>query len=755
MATEHVAKSGTLYASDSSATLINSSDFQIADFRGGSAWAYDETFVKWYGQSIVPKQCVLVKSDLRLTISEVAFRAETFAELMGIEPERLAANKLVTAISQGATEATLTCESKTDEAFEDNEQVVVSDRLGRFKEGYIDGGLTDTTADVDDGAGAAVANIDDIGVMADLDYTTPQYFTLADNVLLDIGDGEDYSCSVWFERGRNSATEVLLAKTADQDGTANSTTAGWVLYIDVFGILHFAVNDGVDAYVINGTTPVLKGEMHNVVVTYDEDSASDCKIYLDGLDDTASRTGTLALIGDGSNAGVFSIGAEADGGVPYDGFIAGSAVWDDTVLTAANALTIATTPLTEPTGSPDAWWPFNGLAAASTLDDEATAANSLDLTLVGGTTTNFGTHSRVTSALLTANLLGFDQLLDNHGIGGWTAGDAESQIKRDKRRKKFGDTSLRVGNTDASQAFARATVTTIANVEYHFHGWFYAPETPSGAAQLVDVDTTAALGITVTQAGATTAGAWYRIEFDFEAADTSTTIDLGSGSATSGEYGYWDGVQLYKNLVDAGGFESNIAGSDWATTGTPDGTFIIDDADTAEDTGALCYDINTDDGDTRYVSQDVTVVVGIDYTFTGRVKSGTADSAIVVLSGAVGDAVTLDNGADTTNWVTVRQRFTATTTTLTIKIYGDGVSGLFDNFSVSKINERQWDFNSLVTMPTVKFLHQHIDSNAKINQIYYAAAKINLGPIGLTNEDFVVHDVEIIPVGDIDYIVET
>ena len=750
MPDEHVALNGKLYAADTDATILNTSDFQIADYRGGYAHDHANTFAEWYGQSIARKQAVITLKDWQITISEVAFRVETLSELMGVDPERLAARKAVTAISAGATETTLTTASETDEAFEDNEQVVVSDRLGRFKEAYIDGAPTDTSAAVDDGAGALVADVDDIGIMADINSSTPQYFTRADNVLLDIGAAQDYSVSIWFERDRQTATEVLMAKTSDQVGTAAGTTAGWVLYIDVNGVLHFAVNDGTDAYVINGTTSIPESEMHNVVVTYDENSASDCKIYLDGYDDTASKTGTIGDIDDCSNALVFSIGAESDGGVPYDGKIAGAAVWDDTVLTAANALTIATTPLTEPTGSPDAWWTFYGLAAATTLDDEATAANSLDLTLVGGTTTNFGTHSRVTKAVLTANLLGFDQLTDNYNIGGWSAGDAASEIRKDKQRRKFGGSSLRVGNTDGTQAFARATVTTIANIEYHFHGWFFAPNTPSGAAQLVDVDGTAALGITVTQAGATTGGTWYEIEFDFEAADTSTTIDLGSGSATNNEYGYWDSVQLYKNYVDTAGFETNIAGSDWATTGAP----TVDDADTEEDSGTLCYDINSDDPATKYVSQDVTVVSGIDYTFTGRVKSGTADSAVVVLSDAIGTSVTLDNGADTTNWVTVRQRFTASTTTLTIKIYGNGVSGRFDNFSVSKINERQYDFNDLMTMPTIQFMLQYTDGDAKTNQLYYPTAKINLGEIGFTNHDFVVHDIVVIPLDSFTYIVE-
>lgn len=746
---EHVALNGKLFVCKTTETMLNTSDFQIADFRGGWNWTIEQTFAEWYGQLTTRQQAVMTLTDFGASVSEVAFRTETLAELMGIDPERLAAQKSVSVIAQGATEATLTCASKTDDAFEVNEQVVVADRLGRFKEGYTDGTAADTTAYVDNGSDAVVANIDDIGVMADLDYSAPQYLTRADDVLLDIGDAQDYSCSIWFERRRQSVTEVLMAKTADQDGTAYGTTAGWVLFIDVAGILHFAVNDGVDAYVLNGTTPIPEGEMHNVVVAYDESAAATSKIFLDGYDDTLSRTGTLSDIGDCSNAVVFSIGAESDGGVPYDGFIAGAAIWDNIVLTAANALTIATTPLTEPTATPSCWWTFYGLAAATTVDDEATAANSFDLTLVGGTTTNYGTWGRTTRAVLTANLLGFDQLIENYGIGGWAAGDAASQIKKDKSRKKYGAVSLRVGNTDATQAFARATVTTIAAVEYHFHGWFFAPVTPSGALQLVDVDGTAALGITVTQAAATTAGAWYEVEFDFEAADTSTTIDLGSGSTTSGEYGYWDSVQLYKNYVDAGGFETNYAGSDWALTGVPTAE---DDADVDEDTGTLCYSINSQDPTTKYISQTVTLVVGIDYTFTGRVKAGTADKAVVALTGAA--TATLDNGADTTNWVTVRHKFTAATTSLVIKIYGNGVEAHFDNFSVSKINERWYYFDSSVTMPTRKFMIEYIDGNAKTCQLYWATAKLMLGSIGFTNLDFVVHDVSVIPLSQMKYLVE-
>jgi len=748
MPEEFVAKDGKLYACGSSETMLNTSDFQIADFRGGSTWEYAETTAEWFGQSTVRKGATLTQHDGKLTIGEVAFRVETLAELLELDPIRMAARKAVTAISAGGTEATLTTASQTDDAFEDDEQVIVADETGLMLAAYVDNNLSDTEMDVDDGANAAVANIADIGVMADLDYTDPQYFTTADDPLFDIGNGEDYSASIIFKRRRESVTEVLMAKTADQDGTAYGTTAGWVLFIDVGGGLRFAVNDGVDSYIINGTTEIKKDEMHQVGVTFDESTAANCKIYVDGYDDTASRTGTLADIGDCSNAGVLSIGAEADGGVPFDGYIVEAAVYHNIVRSVADALAYASAPRVE-SGSPDAWWPFTDAAASTTCDDEATENNQFDLTLVGGTTTNYGTHSRDQIAVVTANLLGFDHGMDNAGIGGWTAGDAASQIKKDGQYKKYGAFSFRIGNTNGTQAFARHAVTTITGVEYTFHGWFRAPNTPNGASQLVDVDATAKLGITVTQAAATTAGTWYEIYFTFEAADTSTTIDLGSGSATTSEYGYWEGVHLYKNYVDTGGFETNYAGSDWALTGVPTSE---DEADTDEDTGTLCYSINSQDPTTKYIRQTVTVVSGIEYTFIGRVKCGTADKGTIVLSGAT--SVTLDNGADTSNYVTVSYRFTAASTSLAITIYGDGAEAMFDNFSVVKVNTREYHFESEVTLPTIKFMLQYTDGNSKTNQLYFGAAIMLMQPINFTNMDYVVHGVEVLPLANYVYLVE-
>ena len=87
---EHVAKSGELYACGADETMLASTDFRIADFRAGWSWSCDQTYAEWRGQLTVRQQAVMTMYDFQATVSEVAFRTETLAELLEIEPERLA-----------------------------------------------------------------------------------------------------------------------------------------------------------------------------------------------------------------------------------------------------------------------------------------------------------------------------------------------------------------------------------------------------------------------------------------------------------------------------------------------------------------------------------------------------------------------------------------------------------------------------------------------------------------------------------------
>ena len=744
---EYIALNGLIYAAEYGEGVINDIRYQVADWRGGASFDTTMEFAEWYGQHLTRQAAELTMLDFPFIVNEVAFIPATLGQLLGIDAIDKPAMRPVSAIVLGATESTLTITPDATDIFEDNEPVIVSDGAGYKKQGFIDGIPPSTTsAQVDDGFGAVVSGIDLVGVHAHINGTT-QCFTGADDVLFDIGSGQDYSIIIRFQRDSKDRMEVLMSKTTNANGTAYGTTAGWCLFFDVNNRLHFAVNDGVDAYIINGISRITDKLYHAIMVTFDEDTEGGCLIYLDGYDDTADYTGTLANIGDCSNVAAFAVGGEADAGLPFDGYVQDVAIYANIVLTAANALTYATVPQTE-LGSPDAWYPFKDTAAATTIGDEATTTPlvSFDLTLVGGTTTNFGTHSRSQDAVISANLIP-DGDMELGGIGAWAAGDAASIIAKvsDSKYHKYGSQALRIVNNDASQAFARMTVATVMDTDYHFVGWFRSPGTPNGASTLVDIDVLP-IGALVSQyciAGNT----WYKIEFDFEAGDTSTTIDLGSGSVTSGDVGYWDGCQIFKNYLDEPGFEDTIINSSWDTTGAP----TVDDADTTtERSGTSCYKVNG--SSSAYVSQDITLTLGEDYLFIGHVKCGTADAGKIVLSDAV--SITLDNENNTTTYEEVRYQFTAATTTLTIKIYGNAQDAYYDDFAVIKAEVSEYILDANFAPPTLEWLFQFTAQDGLRHQVYFPQCFVQGFPINFSNKDYVTETITILPIDEFIYLME-
>jgi len=302
-----------------------------------------------------------------------------------------------------------------------------------------------------------------------------------------------------------------------------------------------------------------------------------------------------------------------------------------------------------------------------------------------------------------------------------------------------GTQALRITNGDASQAFVRAIVTTIADTDYFLRGWFRPPETQNGASRLFDVDLSTGKSITVTQAGLT-ARVWNRIECAFEAGDVATTIDLGSGSTTDGQIGIWDNVQFFRNYIDEPGFEATVALSDWAQTGSP----TVDDQDTDEKTGVYCYKVNGDSD--NYVTQAVAVTSGEVYTFIGYVKCGTADSGIIDLSGAA--TQTLDNGSETSDYVRVSYTFTAATTTLTIKIYGNSQDARFDNFALIKHDWTHYIADKTVEPPDLQFILHFTDSDSKKNQFYCPAVKMRGFPVPITSRDYMKSDLVVLPMED-------
>lgn len=137
-----------------------------------------------------------------------------------------------------------------------------------------------------------------------------QYVSVADTATLDVGDTADLTLSGWFSTRNASVTNTVIAKR-------NGVTAadvGYILYIDVTSSkLIFEVSDGTDEYSLTSTEAftATRGWCHFMVV-WDQDSAANSEIYIDGVSNSATDSGTIGNIGDLSNALTFRVGSESD-----------------------------------------------------------------------------------------------------------------------------------------------------------------------------------------------------------------------------------------------------------------------------------------------------------------------------------------------------------------------------------------------------------------------------------------------------------
>ena len=265
----------------------------------------------------------------------------------------------------------------------------------------------------------------------------------------------------------------------------------------------------------------------------------------------------------------------------------------------------------------------------------------LDLTANNNDGTHSGTPSYVTAAYVSRNLV-IDPGSENGGIGGWTVGDAATTISKSTTEIFKDAQSLKVLNGDGTQAFARQTITTVTGADYRFSGRFFAPTTPNGASQLVDVDLAAALGVTVTQAGLS--AGWNDVEFCFEAADTSTTIDLGSGSVTNTEFGYWDDVRVESNLIVNGGMEGVYDDESGGGGGTvdvapgwnkqgveTDGTDELSKETTIVHSGSASQKIDVD-ANGEGIVQGLNLVVGQYYTLSTWIYIASGEATLRLFS---------------------------------------------------------------------------------------------------------------------------
>ncbi|TXH08286.1 MAG: LamG domain-containing protein [Candidatus Moraniibacteriota bacterium] len=177
----------------------------------------------------------------------------------------------------------------------------VTDRSGSGNNGTLTGGPSPA--------------IGKLGQALDFDGSD-DYVSIPDASVLDVGDTADLSLSGWFSRDSFTTDDTLLAK---RNGQAAGDT-GYVLYLDdTTDQLIFEVSDGTDEYSLASTTTFTAAGWHHYAITWDQDSAANSEIFIDGVANSATDTGTIGNIGDLSNALTLRTGAESDDGNPFDG----------------------------------------------------------------------------------------------------------------------------------------------------------------------------------------------------------------------------------------------------------------------------------------------------------------------------------------------------------------------------------------------------------------------------------------------------
>ncbi|QQR78683.1 MAG: LamG domain-containing protein [Candidatus Moraniibacteriota bacterium] len=149
--------------------------------------------------------------------------------------------------------------------------------------------------------------------------------------VLDFGDTADLTVSGWFYRGTATTDDTIVAK---RNGITAGDTGYLVFIDDATDKLIFETSDGTDEYSLTSSAAFTAAGWYHFVVVWDQDSAANSEIYIDGAADGATDAGTIGNIGDLSNALALAIGTESDAANPFDGKIDDIRVYSRALSTA-------------------------------------------------------------------------------------------------------------------------------------------------------------------------------------------------------------------------------------------------------------------------------------------------------------------------------------------------------------------------------------------------------------------------------------
>ncbi len=223
------------------------------------------------------------------------------------------------------------------------------------------------------------------GVFADLNGTSHR-FSRSDADFPESGITNDLTIQAWIKPSASGFHPIVTKYNA----VGSKRVYLFALYEDE---LYLQVSgDGAPATFRQSTNGNFElDKWYHVAVSYDA-SAGDCFFYKNGALLTDDGTALANTIADKNSD--FRIGAYASATNLWEGSIGPVHLFDD-IRTPAEILTSATDPTEDLSlaGNIIGQWMFNDAAAATQIDNSQGDAGR-DLDLLGGDTTNYGTHTR-------------------------------------------------------------------------------------------------------------------------------------------------------------------------------------------------------------------------------------------------------------------------------------------------------------------------------------------------------------------------
>ena len=208
------------------------------------------------------------------------------------------------------------------------------------------------------------------------------FVTMGDT--LDFERTESFSLSAWIKRGTTGVDDSIVSKME-----SSGSYRGYFLYITNSNKIRFIlrnVNTTSNRLFVDSTSTITNTNWNHILVTYDgSSSGSGVKIYINGVSDTVTTTGTLSATI--LNSSPFNIGARNSNSLFATATIDEVSVFNSE-LSQSDVTSIYNggVPNDISSLSPLSWWRCGDGDTSPTLTDNGSASNN-------GTMTNFTTFS--------------------------------------------------------------------------------------------------------------------------------------------------------------------------------------------------------------------------------------------------------------------------------------------------------------------------------------------------------------------------